>query len=200
MLALAGPAAAALFGDDVARKQDAAEAKRIDLLRAQQEEIAERIARIEEALKNQPVMSLASQIEALREDMRQLRGQIEVVGHNIEMAAKRQRDMYVDLDTRLKAAEAALVRAVSLCGDDASACDNDRPVMQRSVRIKNLQQQLRCDVSAHLHAGLDVLIEVIHPLDDDQRAMLAGGKTRRRLHDRMESLLYVLIRRLVGRL
>ncbi|HEX6005618.1 MAG TPA: tol-pal system protein YbgF [Burkholderiales bacterium] len=101
------PAAAALFGDDVARKQIADQQRRVDLLYQQHEQLSERLARLEEAIKNQPVMTLASQIEAIREDMRQLRGQIEVVSHNIDMAAKRQRDMYVDLDSRLRRLEQA---------------------------------------------------------------------------------------------
>lgn len=106
-LAATAPAAAALFGDDVARKQVAEQQKQIDALYQYHQQLTERLARAEEALKNQPVMALASQIEALREDMRQLRGQIEVVGHNIDMAAKRQRDMYVDLDSRLRRLEQA---------------------------------------------------------------------------------------------
>ena len=101
------PAAAALFGDDVARKQIVDQQKRVDLLYQMHEQMAERLNRIDEALKNQPVMTLASQIEALREDMRQLRGQIEVVNNNIDMASKRQRDMYVDLDSRLRRLEQA---------------------------------------------------------------------------------------------
>ncbi|HET9664621.1 MAG TPA: tol-pal system protein YbgF [Burkholderiales bacterium] len=107
VLAATVPAAAALFGDDVARKQVAEQQKQIDALYQYHQQLTERLARAEEALKNQPVMALASQIEALREDMRQLRGQIEVVGHNIDMAAKRQRDMYVDLDSRLRRLEQA---------------------------------------------------------------------------------------------
>lgn len=103
--AAATPARAALFGDDVARKQVAEQQRRVDALYQQHEQLAERLARMEEALKNQPVMALASQIEAIREDMRQLRGQMEVLGHNIDMAAKRQRDMYVDLDSRLRRLE-----------------------------------------------------------------------------------------------
>lgn len=106
-LGAAAPVAGALFGDDVARKQIADQQKQIDALYQYHQQLTERLARAEEALKNQPVMALASQIEALREDMRQLRGQIEVVSHNIDMAAKRQRDMYVDLDTRLRRLEQA---------------------------------------------------------------------------------------------
>jgi len=105
LAAAAAPASAALFGDDVARKQVAEQQKRIDALYQQYDQLVERLARVEEALKNQPVMALASQLEALREDMRQLRGQIEVVANNIDVASKRQRDMYVDLDSRLRRLE-----------------------------------------------------------------------------------------------
>jgi tol-pal system protein YbgF len=105
LFAAACPAAAGLFDDDIARKQIVEQQGRLDALSQQQEQVAERLAKMEEALKNQPVIALASQIEALREDMRQLRGQIEVVANNIEVAAKRQRDMYVDLDSRLRRLE-----------------------------------------------------------------------------------------------
>ena len=102
---LSFPARAGLFDDEIARKQIVEQSKRLDDVRQQQELIAERLAKVEDALKNQPVLGLVSQIEALREELRQLRGQIEVVGNNIDMAAKRQRDMYVDLDTRLRRLE-----------------------------------------------------------------------------------------------
>jgi tol-pal system protein YbgF len=41
-------------------------------------------------------------MQVMREEMRSLRGQLEVLSNNIEANAKRQRDMYVDLDTRLR--------------------------------------------------------------------------------------------------
>ena len=104
-LTAAAPVCAGLFDDDIARKQIVDQQKRLETLSQQQEEIAGRLARVEEELKNQPVIALATQIEALREDMRQLRGQIEVVANNIDVAAKRQRDMYVDLDSRLRRLE-----------------------------------------------------------------------------------------------
>ena len=51
------------------------------------------------------MLDLPTQIEPLRQDMNKLRGQIEVLGNNIDGTAKRQRDMYVDLDTRLRRLE-----------------------------------------------------------------------------------------------
>jgi len=109
-LAVVSPARAALFNDNVARKRIAEETTRIDELRSQTESINARIGRIEEGLRGtqtaqQSMLELVNQIEALRREMQQLRGQIEVVKHNVENAAKRQRDMYVDLDTRMRRLE-----------------------------------------------------------------------------------------------
>jgi tol-pal system protein YbgF len=106
-IALALPAHAGLFDDDEARRQVAQQQKRTEDLRAQVDMIAGRMAKVEDALKNQPVLDLANQMEVLREEMKSLRGQIEVLNNNIESAAKRQRDMYVDLDTRLRRFEQA---------------------------------------------------------------------------------------------
>lgn len=99
------PARAGLFDDDVARQQVAAQQKRIDDLKQQNEALVARLAKLEDALKNQPVLELVSQIELLRQELNSLRGQIEVLGNNIDGTAKRQRDMYVDLDSRLRRLE-----------------------------------------------------------------------------------------------
>jgi tol-pal system protein YbgF len=105
----AGPGAAALFGgDDVARKGVAEQQKRVDGLYSRYDEIAGRLSKLEDAIKaqassaSQPVLDLANQLQTMREELRTLHGQIEVVSNNIEANAKRQRDMYVDLDTRLR--------------------------------------------------------------------------------------------------
>lgn len=98
-------ASAGLFDDEVARKQIVEQQKRSDELRQQNEALAARLAKVEEALKTQPVLELVSQLELLRQELKQLRGQIEVLGNNIEGTAKRQRDMYVDLDSRLRRLE-----------------------------------------------------------------------------------------------
>lgn len=102
----AAPAAAALFGDDVARKGVADQQKRVDGLTTRTDELASRLANLEEAVKaqanNQSVLDLANQLQAMREELRSMRGQLEVLTNSVEANAKRQRDMYVDLDTRLR--------------------------------------------------------------------------------------------------
>jgi septal ring factor EnvC (AmiA/AmiB activator) len=126
LVSLSLPVHAALFDDDQARKQIAEERRRVDELKQQQSQLAERLARVEEALKTQPVLALVSQIEALREEMRQLRGQIEVVANNVEMTGKRQRDMYVDIDARLRRIEQGAATGASVPGASGAAAPGER--------------------------------------------------------------------------
>jgi tol-pal system protein YbgF len=110
---VAAPCGAALSGDDVARKGVQEQQKRIDGLSARYDELAARFSKLEESVKastaaaTQPVFDLSNQLQVLREDLRSVRGQLEVLSNSIEANAKRQRDMYVDLDTRLRRIEQA---------------------------------------------------------------------------------------------
>lgn len=134
-LLAATPAVAGMFDDEVARKQIAEQQKRVDELRQQTEGINARLNRIEEGSKTQPVLALVSEIEKLREEIRALRGQVEVLGHDIEGVSKRQRDMYVDLDLRLRrfeqpgaAAPAAGAAAPAAGGSEAAKVASAAPV------------------------------------------------------------------------
>jgi len=104
-----GAAHAALFGDDEARRQIGVEKQRVNELKIeltkQQEAIDARIGKLEEAAKVQPLLDLFTQLEALKLEMSKLRGQVEVLNNAIENTGKRQRDMYIDLDTRLRRLE-----------------------------------------------------------------------------------------------
>ena len=94
-LCLAAPAYA-LFEDDEAR--------------AQIKKLEARLARIESEAgerDRKALFELVNQIESLRRDMAALRGQIEVLTNRVESLDKRQKDLYVDLDTRLRKIEMA---------------------------------------------------------------------------------------------
>jgi len=94
-LCLAAPAHA-LFEDDEAR--------------AQIKKLEARLARIESEAgerDRRALFELVNQIESLRRDMAALRGQIEVLTNRVESLDKRQKDLYVDLDTRLRKIEMA---------------------------------------------------------------------------------------------
>lgn len=97
------PARAGLFDDDVARQ-------RIEQLRtATESQAAELALRAEEAQKNQ--LDFANQIESIRADIAKLRGQIEELNYNLEATQKRQKDFYLDLDSRLRKLEPTAAEA-----------------------------------------------------------------------------------------
>ena len=61
----------------------------------------ERMARLESQLQNQGVIGLLNQIEALKAEVARLRGFQEEQAYQMEVAEKRVKDLFMDLDTRL---------------------------------------------------------------------------------------------------
>ncbi len=101
--AFASAASAALFDDEEARA-------RVEALRRQvaasQQSVDERLARIETEVRDRrALVDLAGQIEGLKTDLARMRGQIEVLLNQSETADKRQKDLYLDIDTRLRKLE-----------------------------------------------------------------------------------------------
>lgn len=108
---VAGPAHAGLFDDDEARRQ-------IADFKAQTTERLDTTSRAQ--------IELSNQIEAMRAELAKLRGQAEVLTYELEAAQKRQKDFYIDLDTRLRKVEgpAAPGAATPPAGEAAAAADN----------------------------------------------------------------------------
>lgn len=104
-----GQAFAGLFSDDEARLQI--------------QQIGDRVSKLEDSTKKQSdintqqaatnkkgsttLLDLQSQIESLNEELRNLRGQNEELTHKLQDSEKRQKDYYIDLDTRLRHFETA---------------------------------------------------------------------------------------------
>jgi tol-pal system protein YbgF len=100
-------ATAGLFSDDEARKQV--------------QQLDARIVKLEQALASaeadkeqfiRSTLDLQMQMEALNTELRKLHGQNEELVHNLQDAEKRQKDFYIDLDTRLRRIEAGDATAV----------------------------------------------------------------------------------------
>ena len=111
---------AGLFADDDARKQV--------------KQLEERVVKLEQALataeadKEQYIRStldLQIQMEALNTELRKLRGQNEEFTHDLQDAEKRQKDFYVDLDTRLRHIEAGEANANANAAPDRTVGNKD---------------------------------------------------------------------------
>ncbi len=120
---------AGLFDDEEARRQIAGQQATIGNLRTQSQALDARVVKLEELLSNQPLLELNNQIETLRLDLNKLQGQIEVLANENELAQKRQKDFYVDLDTRLRRLEqsggSATSEAVSSASGPGVNTDSD---------------------------------------------------------------------------
>ena len=93
---------AALFDDEDERKK----------YRAGQQEQSRlqeaRIVKLEEVT-HQAIIGLHNQIEELRREFSKLNGQIEVLANDIQLSQNRQKDFYIDLDSRLRRIEQPVV-------------------------------------------------------------------------------------------
>jgi tol-pal system protein YbgF len=111
-----------LFDDNEARR-------RVEALRQQLVEqnrlIEERMTKVETAVAGatdrSAMLDLSSQIEALRGDIARMRGQLEVATNQIEVADKRQKDLYLDIDTRIRKLEEAREQQAAAAAAAAAA-------------------------------------------------------------------------------
>lgn len=102
------PAQAGLFSDDEARKQVQA--------------VQEKVQQLEADLKQstQSILDLQSQIDTMSAENRSLRGQNEELLNGLQREEKRAKDLYLDLDTRLRRLEPAAAPVGSQVGDGAA--------------------------------------------------------------------------------
>lgn len=117
---VSSPAAAGLFADDAARKQV--------------QELEVRVAKLEQAMAAsdadkekyiRSILDLQIQMEGLNTDLRKLRGQNEELVHELAEAEKRQKDFYIDLDTRVRRLEAAPPVAAAPAAPERSGATGD---------------------------------------------------------------------------
>ena len=104
LASLAGSAFAGILEDDEARKAILDLRKEVRDGREQlNRELREANARLDTAQRSQ--LELVNTIERLREEVAKLRGQVEVLSNELAGQQKRSKDLYGDLDLRLKALE-----------------------------------------------------------------------------------------------
>jgi tol-pal system protein YbgF len=113
---------AALFDDAEARKKileveavmqsqnQASQATLAKLLQSQQA-LEQRVLAIEAITKGQVLGDMLNQIEALKQEVARLKGQLEIASHNVDATQQRQKDLYTDTDARLRKLESSPVPA-----------------------------------------------------------------------------------------
>jgi len=117
-----GSARAGLFDDEEARKQILDLTNRV---KTQDEAFVARLSKVEaeNEQRGRAIIELSNQIDSLKNDIARLRGQLEVLLNDADASQKRQKDFYVDLDTRLRAVEktGGATTAADAGGDSAES-------------------------------------------------------------------------------
>jgi tol-pal system protein YbgF len=120
-----------LFDDNEARR-------RIELLRQQveasQKQLEDRVAKAESASADRSaLLELSSQINALRDEVARLRGQVEVLANQADGAEKRQKDLYLDIDTRLRKLEEVAEKTPPAAGAPAEMSPGENKAYQAAL-------------------------------------------------------------------
>jgi len=97
VLAAACAAALALAGCATSPEEDPVQIKLNDL--------DTRLTRIERVVSNNSLLDISNQMSTLQADLRSMHNDIDEINHSLENGRKQQRDLYADIDQRLKALE-----------------------------------------------------------------------------------------------
>lgn len=73
--------------------------------------LVQRVERMERMLDSRSMLETLNQLEQLQRELQQLRGELEVQGHNLNSLQQRQREQYLDIDRRLHRLEAGGAQA-----------------------------------------------------------------------------------------
>jgi len=109
-----------LFDDNEARR-------RVELLRSQVAEnqrlVDEQLKKLEAAMTDRSaLLQISSQLDSLNAELAKMRGQLEVLANQAEVAERKQKDLYLDIDTRLRKLESPREQAL---GTDKPAAETD---------------------------------------------------------------------------
>ena len=83
-----------------------------------------RLARVERVMANQSLIDLANQGESLKSDLRAMHNDVDQLTNSLESSRKQQRDLYADLDRRMRAFELRGAGSASGGGFSAGAAPN----------------------------------------------------------------------------
>jgi tol-pal system protein YbgF len=141
-------ARAALFDDDEARRQISRLKTQIEISQKALEErlsaVAERLSQMDAAGRDRAV-DLVQLIDALKQDMAKLRGQIEILVNQAENLDRHQKDLYVDLDNRLRKLEQAQAQIQDKLGQgerDATAEKQTYEAALNQFKVGNYQMAI----------------------------------------------------------
>lgn len=86
-----------------------------------------RLAKVERQVDNQGALNLMKQLDQLQKENQALRNDVETLQHEVQQAAARQKDQYLDIDKRLQALERSPAPAMAASGEERGAAAGAPP-------------------------------------------------------------------------
>ncbi len=109
----------------------------------------QRLQRIERILDNRVLLDMLQRIETVQIEMRELRGEIERLDHDIAAMSKRQRDLYLDTDRRLQVLESGTgggtfgLDGIDLSTEADLATDTPSPIAGVNANAPELRESAK---------------------------------------------------------
>lgn len=113
--------------------------------------VSQRLDRIEQSLQNQGLLDMMQQLQGLQQEIKNLRGEIEVQNHTIEQLQQRQRALYTDMDQRLQGLErgsAGTGTTATLAPATGAGVDSGNPPLQTLAPVENQVEPVTTDTGA----------------------------------------------------
>ena len=116
-------ALAADLGDRAGVAALAADAEAVGL------SLEQRLSRLERLSGSQKLVEIFLQIKRVQQEMDALRGELEILSHNMEGVKRRQKDLYVDLDQRIQVIELAAKMSVLSVESVSASTEVSKPAI-----------------------------------------------------------------------
>jgi tol-pal system protein YbgF len=119
----------------------------VQLLAQNQQQTEIKLAQAETQAGGRGMVQLLNQVDTLNAELNKLRGKIEELGHGVTTAEKRQRDMYLDLDTRMRRVEQTVTASQKKEQEMIAALEDRLRKLEQSVQTIQAQPAIPAPVN-----------------------------------------------------
>ncbi len=144
----------ALFEDKKARERVIEVEKKVvnnqQSVNAELATLRQQLEALESVVKGQGLADLLNQIERLNRENAQLKGELEVLMHQLSQMEQREKDLYVDTDARIRTIEESLsaqqTAAQAAAEEAAAETDQDKQLNQGYLLLEESAYQMAFEV------------------------------------------------------
>lgn len=119
-------------------------------------DLEQRVERMERLLESQSLVEMMLQMEQIQNELRQLRGEVEAQRHSVDGMTKRQRDLYLDIDRRLRQQESGASASFTPRSNNVAI---PRPKVDSTTAISSAPGNLTANEQVDYQNALGVLKE-----------------------------------------